>query len=167
MAHPKYRTKQPRREELKTVPAGRSRNRLILLSQKGIGRKAVHECTGLDHRTLARIKNGKTRYVRKESRDLIFSVPFNAHSDMALIDSSKTQKLISRLLTQDDMGFTRSEIARRLNPKVKARCKPGYATLEIGRKGRVLARSQMKVERLWNDANGIGAATEDKILKVA
>lgn len=134
MAHPKRKLKKPRGRELKTVPAGRTRQRMLTLSRHGLGRKAVHEVTGLNHRTLQRIKTGKTKYVRKETQQLIFSVPFNAHCDRALIDAGPTVKLIDRIKKN---GFTQSEIARRLSPKVKAKYRQGYAPLLIARKGKV------------------------------
>ncbi len=151
MAHPKYQTKQPRRLELKTVPAGRSRQRMLMLSRAGVGRKAIHEHTGLDHRTLARIRNGQTKYVRRETRDLIFSVPFDGHCDKALINAQRTWRLINRMLTKQNMGFTRSEIAKRIGGCVG---KNGFASLQIG-KTKVIARTQMRVEKLYKDAVGL------------
>lgn len=148
MAHPKYITKNPRKVELKTVPAGRSRQRILTLSKRGIGRKAVHEVTGLDHRTLAKIKNGRTKYVRRETQRLIFSVPFDAHCDRAVIDGARTRKMIEELVTRHDTGFTKSEIAKRLGTKQKRL----HKTLNIGRKDMVLAKSQMRVEKLYRDA---------------
>lgn len=147
MAHPKRTTKRPRKRELRTMLAGRTRRRLITLSQVGVGRKAVHEFTGLDHKTLRQIKNGSTKFVRRSTRDLIFAVPFNAFCNKALIDAGATQKRIAKLVQE---GFTRSEIARRLSPTIKQKFLPGYASLQIGRKGRVIARTQMRVEQLYN-----------------
>lgn len=154
MAHPKRQCKRPRDRELKTIPAGRTRRRLITLSKSGIGRKAVVEFTGLDHRTLAKIKNGRTRYVRKETCDLIFSVPFNAYCDRALIDARPTIKLIARVQRE---GFTKSEIARRLSPKVRAKYKPGYASLQIANGSKVLARTAMRVEQFFQRLNAEAA----------
>jgi hypothetical protein len=151
MAHPKCQTKQPRRVELKTVPASRCHQRILALSKHGVGRKAIHEHTGLDHRTLARIRNGQTKYVRCETRDLIFSVPFDGHCDKALIDAKPTWKMIDRMLRSRDMGFTRSEIAKRIGHHVS---KSGFAFLQIG-KTKVLARTQMRVEKLYKDAVGL------------
>ena len=148
MAHPKRITKRPRPAPLKMVTAGRSRLRLIKLSRAGIGRKAVHEITGLDHRTLAHIKNGRTKYVRKETRDLIFAVAFDAHCDRALVDARPTWKRINRMVTQDDMGFTRAEIVRRAKFYIPAN---GWGSLQIG-KTKVTARTAMKIEKLWKDA---------------
>jgi hypothetical protein len=152
MAHPKRKLKHPRGRELKTVPAGRSRQRLNILSKRGVGRKAVHEVTGLDHHTLRAIRSGKTKYVRRETQELIFSVPFDAHCDHALIDATDTQKMIEVLTTRCDLGFTKSEIAKRIGTKARPN---GYATLHIGRKGNVLARSQMRIEKLYRDAVGL------------
>lgn len=151
MAHPKLSTKHPRWRELSTVLAAKTRQRLLVLSRRGIGRRAVHEVTGIDHRTLARIKNKQTKYVRIETRDLIFSVPFDAHCDRAVISGAKTRHMIARLIERDDTGFTRSEIAKRLGRKPHTN---GFANLEIGRKSMVLAKSQMRVEKLYNDAIG-------------
>lgn len=132
-----------RRGGLSTIPAGRTRQRLQTLSRVGIGRKAVHEFTGIDHRTLGRIKNGQTQRVRKETRELIFSVPMNAFCDKAVIDGTATRRLIGKL-TSFDMGFTQAEIARRLGRKQKC------PNLFIGRKGNVIAKSAMKIEQLYN-----------------
>jgi hypothetical protein len=153
MAHPKLKTKKPRYRELQTVSAGRSRRRLITLSRHGVGRRAVHEVTEIDHRTLARIKNGKTKYVRRETQELIFSVSLNAHCDHALVRASETRRMIRTLTKRHDMGFTQSEIAKRIGNKPRTN---GYATLHIGRKANVLARSQMRIEKLYRDA--VGAA---------
>src|ERR1051326_2251784 len=98
MAYPKLQTKRPRKRELKTVPAEGSRARLLELSKHGVGRKAVHEFTGLDHKTLREIKNGNSRYVRRATQDVIFSVPTNAHCDHALVSASKTQRMIRAML---------------------------------------------------------------------
>ena len=143
MAHPKRKTKEPRWRELTTVLAGRSRRRLITLSRRGVGRKAVHEFTGLDHKTLREIKSGATKYVRRSTHALIFSVPFNAHCDKALIPARKTWQMVTALKEE---GFTQSELARRLGNKPSRR---SHQTLNIG-KDRVTAKTQMKVEQLYN-----------------
>lgn len=155
MAHPKRFTKQKRDQELRTIPAGRSRRRLLTLSKYGMGRKAVAEFTGLDHRTLQRIKTCKTKYVRRATQELIFSVPFNAYCDRAVIDARATVSRINRLLGE---GFTRSEIARRLNPKIRAKYKPGYAPLHIASGGKVIARTAMRVEQFYNRVTAEAAA---------
>ena len=147
MAHPQARYNGTRKQPLATVRAGRSRRRLLILSKRGIGRKAVSEFTSLDHRTIQRIKNGRTKYVRRETQELIFSVPFNAFCNRAVIDSGPTLKLIARAQRE---GFTKSEIARRLSPKVRDKYKPGHASLQIALNGKVLAQTQMKVERFLN-----------------
>lgn len=146
MAHPKQLTKRPRPVALKTVPSGRTRQRLRTLSQNGIGRKAVHEVTSIDLRTLARIKSGQTKYVRRETMRLIFSVPFDAHCDRAVISGTKTRRMIEHLITHED--FTGSEIAKRLGTKQTRR----HKTLNIGRNENVLAKSQMRIEKLYRDA---------------
>lgn len=159
MAHPK-RDRNPnshlckermwtrrRRGGLKTIPAGHVRRRLVSLSKAGIGRKAVHAVTGIDNRTLAKIKNGQTKRVGLETARLIKSVPFNAHSDLAVIDAKPTWELIDKL-REWDMGFSKSEIARRLGAKQK------YPTLNINPE-RITARTAMRVRKLYDCAIGI------------
>lgn len=137
-------SERKRRGGLKTIPAGMIRSRLRALSEAGVGRKAVHEVTGIDHRTLAKIKNGDTRYVRRATADLIYAVPFNAFCDRALIDGNETRRLIRQMTKKRGMGFTQAEIARRLGARQKC------PNLQIARKGRVLARTAMKIEQLYN-----------------
>jgi hypothetical protein len=154
MAHPKHSrhdspaakkrlSERKRRGGLQTVLAVSSRQRLLNLSSVGIGRKAVAEFTGIDNRTLGRIKNGQTQYVRKGTAELIKSVPFNAFSDKAVIDGSETRRLLRRM-TSERMGFTKAEIARRLGKKEKC------PLLFIGRKKMVIAKSAMAIEKLYN-----------------
>lgn len=151
MAHPKHITKRPRKRALKTVPAGRCRQRILKLSKHGVGRKAIHEHTGLDHRTLAKIRNGRTKYVLRETHELIFSVPFDGHCDKALVDARPTIRLINKLVTPG-VGFTKAEIACRLNP-VK-RKKNRTASLQIG-KQRVTAHTAMKVEKIYRQVMAV------------
>lgn len=123
---------------------------MLLLSRRGIGRKAIAEITGLDERTLGRIRNGQTRFVRRGTQELIFSVPFDAHSDGALVDARPTLQLVKRL-TRPDIGFTKAEIACRINPSLRK--KNRMATLRLGRRGggkKITARTAMKIEQLFN-----------------
>lgn len=105
----------------------------------------MHEITGIDHRTLGKIKNRETRYVRLETEKAILSISFDVHCDKALIDATRTKQLITMLTTRHDMGFTKAEIAKRIGKKFTR-------TLEIARTDKVTARSAMDIQRLWNDA---------------
>jgi hypothetical protein len=86
--------------------------------------------------------------VRRETQRLIFSVSFDAHCDRAVIDGTKTRKMIEHLTRKD--GFSKSEIAKRLGAKQNRE----YATLHIAQKGMVLAKSQMRIEKLYRNAVG-------------
>jgi hypothetical protein len=95
-----------------------------------------------------RFGTGRRKYVRRETRELIFSVPFDGHCDRSVIDAEPTWRMINAMLSRQD---TRSEIAKRIGGYVG---KNGFASLQIGNT-KVIARTQMRVEKLYNDAIGL------------
>lgn len=108
------------------------------LSRAGIGYKTVADASGVAKSTLARIKSGKKRQIRKQTEARILAVTAQARADASIVPAGQTWKYIYKLLEE---GFTKAEIARRLGKKTPA--------LQI-RKDYVLARTAVAIERLYN-----------------
>jgi len=122
------------------VPAGRARRHILKLSRRGIGRRAVAAVSGVSETILFRIRSGLRRQIRASTERRILAVTFDAYSDAALVSNARTWQRIGVLLSE---GFTKQELARRLGSKAKE------PKLQIATRGECLARTAVKVERLY------------------
>ncbi len=119
------------------VSAKRARTHLGELSAAGVGYKAAGIACDVGHTVIAEIISGRKRKIRQSTETRILSVTGEAIADHALVDAAPTWALLEELIAR---GFTRAELARRL----------GFTTLALQfRRGKVLARTALAVERLY------------------
>jgi len=123
------------------VPAARARRHMLRLSRCGVGRRAVGAVSGVADTILSHIRSGRRKKIRASTERRILAVTSAAHSDGALVSNARTWQRINVLLRE---GFTKTELARRLGSKAKT------PSLQIAMRGEVLARTAIKVERLYN-----------------
>lgn len=136
------------------ITTGELKERLWLLNSRGIGLRTVSEITGISRTVLSDIRSGKKTNCRKKTRDRVFELDISEGvrlHDAQLVDADPTWVLLNKLI---DLGWTRSELGKRLGSKAKV------PSLQI-RKGQVTARTEQKVQRLyrrlttprWKDVN--------------
>jgi len=124
------------------VPATRARNRLKKLSERGVGYKAVAAACDVGTTTVAKILSGEKTKIRKRTYDAIMAVDQGAVADHALVPADRTWRMLKRL---EEEYFTKARVARILGYRSRA--------LQIGR-NRVLARTELRVERLYRRVMG-------------
>jgi predicted ArsR family transcriptional regulator len=123
------------------VDAAPVRRHLRKLSRRGVGYKSVAAACDVSKTILLLVLTGRKRAVRKRTADRVLAVTRDAIADAGLVDARPTWKLLDELL-QEDTGFTRAELARRL----------GYRTPALQlRHGKVLARTALRVARLYRE----------------
>jgi hypothetical protein len=119
------------------VPPWRARRHLLWLSRRGVGRDAVAEACDVAAVSIKRIRQGRRRFILRETERRILAVDLGAVAGGGLRDAAPTWRKLAILLSE---GFTRSELARRL----------GYAKpeLRMGR-ARITAATAMRVDRFY------------------
>lgn len=141
MANTNYETRraaaQRRGEWNGLVDAAPVRAHLRKLSRAGVGYKAAAEAASVGKTAVAEILSGKKQRLRAQSAKRLLAVTPAARADHSTVPAARTWRLLEQLL---DEGFTKARIARELGMKMPS--------LQIGRK-RVLARTQLAVEKLW------------------
>lgn len=123
------------------VSAERAREHLLMLSAAGVGTNTVTEVSGVSRSSVQGIRVGRQQNVRQRVEARILSVTPDAKllNDALLVDAGPTWRLLNKLL---DLGYTRTEIARRLGSKAKA------PALQIDQK-LVTNANKVKVEKLY------------------
>lgn len=122
------------------VDAAPVREHLNELSRRGIGRDTVSDVTGLAPSSLDLYRTGKRLKIRAMNAKKILAIsPDDVLTDAQLVPAKPTWKQIQWLMS---VGFTKTEIARRLGYKTHA--------LQIKSRGLITARNAAKVERLYN-----------------
>jgi hypothetical protein len=110
---------------------------MMMLSHRGIGRRAVAAACDVGETTLQEIRNGRKTMIRRSTALQILAVTVDAASDRALISAKQTWSQLRRLLHE---GFSKREIARRLGYKSPA--------IQLNRK-RVTAKNAARVDRFF------------------
>lgn len=123
------------------VPAKHARKHMARLSRRGIGRRAVQDTTDVAGSVLSDIVSGAKTQIRASTERAILGVDADAIADHALIDAQPTWARIRELKR---LGFTQTEIARRLGYKNEA--------LQLGRK-RILAKTALKIEKFYREVH--------------
>lgn len=114
-----------------------AREHLIFLSKCGVGRTSVAAACDISETVLQRIRQGRRRYIRRETEQKILSVTPDAFSEGSKIDATETWKKVNQLLRE---GFTRAELARRMGlPKPELRW----------RHSRVTGSTAVRVEKFY------------------
>lgn len=119
------------------VPADKARAHLMILSRRGVGRRAVSAASDICSTVLQDISSGRKSRIRARTERKILSVNASMVSDHALVAPGRTFKLIEQLRQE---GFTKTELARRLGYRNQA--------LQFNPK-RMTARNVARVERLY------------------
>jgi hypothetical protein len=131
------RRRAPRSNYL--IPGSVAQAHLKGLQQSGVGLRSVHDVTGISVSRLFEITTGAARIKRKTQR-LILDVTADAHADGARIPSGPTVKMVRQLKRE---GFNYKQLALRLDM-----C-PEALQRMVKRKGNVLARTQMRLEKFY------------------
>jgi hypothetical protein len=141
MANTNYETRRAaarRRGEWNgLVDAAAVRAHLRNLSRDGVGYRTAADAASVGKTTVAEILQGKKRRLRAQAAKRLLAVTPAARADHSTVPARRTWRLLEQLISE---GFTKARIAREL----------GMATprIQIGR-ARVLARTQLAVEKLW------------------
>lgn len=122
------------------VSSEKARAHLLRLSRAGVGRRAVGAACDVADSVLQGIRAGTRVRCRARVERLILAVDAGARSDASVVSARSTWRLIQLLLEE---GFTKKELARRM----------GLVSPAIQfRKGRVLARTALRVQKLYQAA---------------
>lgn len=119
------------------VSANRAKVHLLYLSRNGVGRRAVAAACDVPVSSIAAIRAGEKKHVRRETERRILAVTTDAHLDRALIPAKQTIMQINELLSE---GFTKTELARRFGYKSRG--------LQI-KPGKITAKTAAKVDRFY------------------
>lgn len=119
------------------VPAAPARAHILKLSRLGVGYKSVAAAAGVAVSVMAKIRSGERVQVRATTLRRILAVDAGARADASTVPAGPTWRRIGQLLEE---GYTKGRIARELGAR--------YPSLQIGRRGRVLASTAVRVERL-------------------
>ena len=121
------------------VPAAAARAHMKLLSENGVGRRAVSECTDISRTVLASIRNGSKTKIRARTEKKILAVSVQHAMDRALRPSKTSQEQIAELLEE---GYTEEFLAKKLgyaNPRLQF----NFSTMTV--------RNIARVDRLYRE----------------
>jgi plasmid maintenance system antidote protein VapI len=125
-----------------TVTARRVRQHIVALSFAGVGHRTVAELSGVDDRTISKIKNGRQKRITRKTEQAILAVNAGVVCDRAYVPAYNTHQ---RLYGLDRLGFTRIELARRLGITGKR------PHLNFGGfRAKLTARKALTIEKLYN-----------------
>lgn len=119
------------------VPAGPVRAHLRKLSAAGVGYKTAADAASVARSVVAKILRGERRQIRAQNAKRLLAVTPAARADHSTVSAARTWRRIHQLLEE---GFSKARLARELGMRTPA--------LQIG-KTRVLARTELAVEKLW------------------
>lgn len=125
------------------VDAAPVRRHLRALSRRGVGYKTVAAASDVGHTTIAQVLGGTKSRIRKRSADAILAVTVAAVADHALVPAGLTWRMLRKL---EPEYLTKGRLAQALGCKRPA--------LQISRR-RVLARTELRVRRLYRRAFGV------------
>lgn len=118
------------------VLAAKARAHMDKLSRLGIGRRVVHDVSGVANSSLVNIINGRKQTIRARTERAILAVTVQAAADHALVDAAPTWRLLDELIAD---GYSKAALARAL----------GYARPAIQfKRANVTVRNAYEVARL-------------------
>lgn len=92
------------------VPAEKARKKLLELSSKGVGRRAVARIANVGETTLQEVVSGKKRQVRAMTERAILSVdPQDARLPGSLVCAARYRRMVDELVQE---GFSRKDLGR-------------------------------------------------------
>lgn len=119
------------------VTTTKARKHMLMLSEKGLGRRAIAAVTDLALSILLGIRTGAKKKIRARTERKILAVTPDLASQGALISAAPTWNLIRQLLAK---GYTKTQLAKMLSFDARA--------LQISQK-QVLIRTADKIARLY------------------
>jgi hypothetical protein len=120
------------------VPADRAREHIFLLSEFGVGRRAISECTDIDQAIIGDIKHGRHKRIRESTEKKILAVNTNMLADSALVDSAESMRYIAEMM---DMGYDKKQLAEMLSyPNKNLRFKSSTT---------ITARNAARIKKLY------------------
>ena len=120
------------------IPSDRAREHLLLLSEKGVGRRTVSTITGIPQSSLALIKNGDKKQIRRNTeRRILFTTPEHIKGS-SLINAASTWRMINYLLKE---GFSKKLLAQRLGYRNPA--------LQINKR-RIFVKTSVKIKFFYD-----------------
>ncbi len=124
------------------VPAGRARAHILKLRKRGIGRRTLADVAKVAITTVAELGAGRKTTLRKDTAERLLAAKFeDCVGDRHMVDAAPTQKLLAKLM---EMGFTKTEIARRLGSTGKT------PSLQM-KASTITAANARKVARLYRE----------------
>jgi len=136
----RYRARRLKDDWNDLVPAEAARAHILKLSKAGVGRRAIAAASDVSSSALAQIRAGRSHRIRARTARRILAVDVGCRADASLVSAKGTWRLIGLLIEE---GFTKAELARRI----------GLASPALQfRKGRVLARTALRVKKLYRAA---------------
>jgi hypothetical protein len=127
------------------VDAEPVRQHLMRLRRAGVGYKTVAAACDVGKTAITKILDRSNTFIRAQTARRILAVDAKAKADHAVISSpstiAKAQRQVEELIA---LGFRKHEIARLLGSKSPA--------LQVGRTGRLIAKSAAAIERLLRRA---------------
>jgi len=121
------------------VPADETRQHLRTLSESGIGKRRVHELSGVALSVIDKIRRGERKHVRWSTEQAIMSVAVDEGALGSLTGKEEAEAIVSRLLGR---GWARYKIAGRLGSRAQT------PSLQIARSQNITRRTLRKLEVL-------------------
>jgi len=121
------------------VPGDETRQHLLLLSESGIGKRRVHELSGVSLSVIEKIRRGDRKHVRWSTEQAILAVMVDEGSLGSMVEREAAEDIVRRLLRR---GWVRYKIAARLGSKART------PSLQIARSRCVTRRTLRKLEVL-------------------
>lgn len=130
--------RQKRGEQNPIVWAANARRHLRKLQRRGVGLIVLSEASGIQRRTLGKIRGGQSKQIRRSRETEILSLSELHVSDHSLVPAKPVWKLIDKLIAE---GFTYKQIEER----------SGVAyPIMWARKPCVRARTKMRIQKFYD-----------------
>ncbi len=119
------------------------RRHIRKLQRAGLGPRAISAACDVPQSSISAIVYRERRWVREATAQRILSVTKDAIADGAFVDAAPTMRLVKAM---KKAGWTKGCIAQRLGSQ-----SPG---LQIGKRGKVKARTAYRVAKLYRELVG-------------
>lgn len=132
-----------RGEKNPIVSANDARRHLRKLARRGVGLVVLSDASGINRRTLEKIRSGKSRNIRQSREQEILSLSALHVSNYSIVPAGDTWKLIDRLQRE---GFTYRQIEER----------SGVAySIMWARKPCVRAKTKMQIQKFYDRVTAV------------
>jgi hypothetical protein len=120
------------------VSAMRARRHLMKLKRRGIGVMVLSEASGINKRTLEKIRSGQSKNIRLLREQEILSLSELHVSDFSLIPADRVWRIVDKLKAE---GFTYKQIEERSGVNYR---------IMWARKPCVRAKTKMRIEKFYD-----------------